>query len=626
MCGIVGILAHDGGIAPQLDLLPGLIDLMARRGPDEAGDWTDGTHLALGFRRLAVLDPTPAGHQPMVSPDGRHVLVFNGEVYNFGELRRRIEAEGVRFRSRSDTEVVLHALATWGPRALADFNGMFALAWYDTVSRTLVLARDPMGVKPLYYLTDPRGLVFGSQYDQLLRHPFCDRGALREDVLGLYLRLGYVPPPYGLVAHTHQLEPGTFLRIRPGGAPELVPFRRFADAGPPLLGAGAETEEAVAAAVSAAVRRQTVSDVPIGTFLSGGVDSPLVAAAMQAASPAPVPAFTVGSTDPALDESAAAADYARRLGVEHHVETFAAGDALALLDDMTLAFSEPFADHSALPTMLVSSMARRRVTVALAGDGGDELFWGYPRFRKVLGARHWFTRPRAVRTAAYAASRVAPGRRPPRGVLFPSIGDWYRDSHSGLRTADLAALCPPAVPLPDDFALYDLAGVPDEVGLAQWLRANELRGHLQMLLTKVDRASMFHGLEVRVPLLDLDVADCAARLHPSSCMAGGAGKVVLRQALGRFVPPESIAADKRGFDVPVGGFLRTSLAARVREVLVERDPFPEGYFSRAAVGRLVTEHVDGRADRTQALWNLFSLQLWADAHLRAPAVTGARGR
>jgi asparagine synthase (glutamine-hydrolysing) len=621
VCGIVGVFCHDGGAAAgQLDVLPGLIELMARRGPDEAGDWTDGDHLVLGFRRLAVIDPTPAGHQPMVTPDGRHVLVFNGEVYNFAELRGRLEGEGVRFRSRSDTEVVLHAIVNWGTDAFARFNGMFALACYDRVTRTLLLARDPMGVKPLHYLTDRRGLVFGSQYDQLLRHPWCDRSALRDDVLGLYLRLGYVPPPYGLVRNTHHLEPGTFLRVQPGREPELAPFRRFADAEPPPLLRGAEADEAVAATVDAAVRRQLVSDVPTGTMLSGGVDSPLVAAAMQAASPSPVPAFTVGSTDANLDESTVARSHAQRLGVDHHLRMFDAADSLALLDDMALAFSEPFADHSALPTMLVSSMARERVTVALSGDGGDELFWGYPRFRKVLGARRWFTRPRAVRAGVYAARKWAPGARPPRGVLFPSIGDWYLDSHSGLRAADLAGLCPTALPMPDDFALYDLAETPDEVGLAQWLRANELKGHLQMLLAKVDRASMFYGLEMRVPLLDLDVADCAGRLHPDSCIDGDTGKVVLRRALARYVPAATIAHDKRGFDVPVGSFLRGALAPRVRDLLLDRDPFPEGLFSRPALRTFVESHLDGTHDRTQGLWNLFSLQLWADTHLRAPAV------
>ncbi len=615
MCGLVGVLSHDGAIAEHLDLLPELIALMARRGPDDAGSWTDGSHLALGFRRLAVLDPSPAGHQPMTSADGRHVIVFNGEVYNFADLRRELEAHDIRFCSGTDTEVVLQALITWGPVALERCNGMFALAWYDRLTRTLLLARDPIGIKPLWWLAHPRGLVFGSQLDQLLRHPFCDRSAVRAEVLSLYLRFGYLPPPYGLIAGTAQLEPGRWLRVQPGGAPEIVRY-----ASPPVARRPYLSPAAASDVVAAAVGRQTVSDVPTGAFLSGGVDSPLVAGLMQQAAPDPVPAFTIGSTDPALDESGAASAYARHLGLDHHLRTFSPIDDLRLVDDMAQAFSEPFGDHSALPTMLVSSMAREKVTVALAGDGGDELFFGYPRFAKVLGARPWFRLPRPARALAYGAGKVVPSHRPRRGVLFESIGEWYQDSHSGLRRADLAELCPEAVDVPEDFDLYDLDGAPDGDALAQWLRANELRGHLQMLLTKVDRASMHFGLEVRVPLLDLEVVGIAHRLDPAACM----GKRPLRRQLAGLVPPASIPGPKRGFDVPVGAFLRGALAPRVRALLLERDPWPEGLFSRAGLRRYVEDHLDGTADHTQGLWHLFALQLWADTHLRAPALAARR--
>ncbi len=622
MCGLVGMFDDRGGIAEHLDLLPGLIGLMARRGPDDDGSWTDGRHVAFGFRRLAILDPTPAGHQPMVSDDGRHALVFNGEVYNFRELRRRLQAEGARFRSASDTEVVLVALATWGVSALSLFNGMFALAWYDTHAQALVLARDPVGIKPLHYLLHRRGVVFGSQYDQLLRHPACNRAAIRPDVLGLYLRFGYLPPPYGLVDGTFQLEPGTYLLARPGARPEVHRFRGLPDTSPPYL-TGHDAEEAVAEAVSGAVRRQSVSDVGVGVFLSGGIDSPLVAANLQAASETPLPAFTIGSTHPRLDETAAAAAYARHIGVDHHLRVFDTSHLLSSIDDLASAYSEPFADSSALPTMLVSATARSEVKVALSGDGGDEVFWGYPRFRSALRIGRWLAFPRPVRRLLYAAGRCRPGRPPAAGLLAESFGTWYRDAHSALRTADLDRLCPDASLLPPDFDLYDLRSVPDEVGLAQWLRTTELRGHLQAMLLKVDRASMFHGLEVRAPLLDLDLLDLAARLHPSTCLSPTTGKIVLRTALGRQVPPALVTAGKRGFEVPVGTWLRAELAPRVRALLLERDPFPEGLFDRAVVRQLVEDHLDRGVDRTRALWYLFALQLWADAHLRAPTLARA---
>lgn len=625
MCGLVGMFSRSGSVARDLPLLPQLVELMARRGPDDSGQWTDGTHLALGFRRLAVLDPSPAGHQPMVSPDGRHVVAFNGEIYNFRELRARLEGDGVRFRSCSDTEVVLHAVTHWGTSALERFNGMFALAWYDTVERRLLLARDAVGIKPLYYLEHADGIVFGSQYDQLLRHPACDRTAIRPDVLGLYLRLGYIPSPYALIAGTRQLAPGTFLEVSAGagtvgvggGAKPSQPhrFRDLPAPSSPLV-RGQAADDLAYEGVRAAVARQTVSDVPTGAFLSGGVDSPLVAAVMRDSAGWPIPAFTVGSTEPALDESREASTYAHHLGLDHHLRTFTAGDALALLDDMASAYSEPFGDHSALPTMLVSSVARERVKVALAGDGGDEAFWGYPRFRKVLRARGWFAWPLAARWAAYAATKPWPSHRPPRGITFPTIGDWYLDSHSGLRPRELARLCPEAASLPGDFHLYDGPEHGDAPAVAQWLRANELRGHLEMMLRKVDRASMFYGLEVRVPLLDIDVLDVASRLHPGACMDSTAGKLVLRRALGRFVPASSIPVAKRGFDVPVGQWLRRELRPRVQALLLDRDPFPTGLFDRGALAEYVQEHVDGSADHTQGLWNLLALQLWADTHVR----------
>jgi len=621
MCGIVGMLTHRPLVARDGEVLNGLVDLMVRRGPDDRGVWTDGRHAALGFRRLAVIDPTPGGHQPMLTEDGNHVLVFNGEVYNYRELRRLLEERGVSFRSSSDTEVVLQALVAWGPSALARFNGMFALAWYDVRAHALLMARDPVGVKPLYYMAGRQGVVFGSQYDQLLRHPFCESFEVRPETLGLYLRFGHVPAPFGLVSGTHQVEPGTWLRARPGRSMERAEFRHLPEPGPPYLPAD-EAVEAVAAAVGEAVRRQSVSDVPVGTFLSGGVDSPLVAAHLRAASTGgPLPAFTVGCTDPSFDESAAASRYASQLGLAHELRVFDGRDALSLVGPMAAAYSEPFGDHSALPTMLVSSVARERVKVALGGDGGDELFFGYPRFRSALRLHRHLRRPRPVRRLLYAGARLRPGRRPASGLLADSFGSWYRDAHSAFTTPDLERLCPGAGPLPDEFDLYEVPVPSDGDGVAQWLRRTELRGHLQTLLTKVDRASMYWGLEVRVPLLDLELLEVAARVDPFSCMSGGAGKVPLRLALGRFVPPGTIPVEKRGFDVPVGRWLRRELASRVRELVVERDPFPEGLFCRPAVREYADRHLEHGLDRTQGLWNLFALQLWAETHVGAPVGT-----
>lgn len=590
-----------------------MTELMRRRGPDDVGLWTDERHVALGFRRLAILDLSPAGHQPMETPCGRHVLVFNGEVYNFRELRAELETSGHRFRSTSDTEVVLAALATWGEDALARFNGMFALAWYDRRERCLRLARDPLGIKPLYYLEGPQGVVFGSQYDQVIRHPFCTR-KLRRECLGLYLRLGYIPPPDALFEQTWMLPPGHLVRVEPG---QPLTRRRFyqlpeeRDEFPDPEAAAEATE----AAVSGAVRRQMVSDVPLGAFLSGGVDSPLVAAEMRRVT-ADVRAFTIGCTDARFDEAEVARAYATALHLQQRTDCFGPEECLSLIDESARAYSEPFADYSSFPSLLLCRSTREHVTVALSGDGGDELFFGYPRFWKISEQASSFRHPRALRVAAYLRSRTTGGKLP-SGVRFPDPGAWQFDGHcfSGLRDRELRALCGGELPLPAGFNLYHYRGPYEAKPLARWLRRNELFGHLQMVLLKMDRASMHYSLEVRVPLLDLEVVALAMRLPPEVCMRDGLGKLPLRGALSRLVPPDQIPARKAGFSIPLGDWLRGELRPAVETLLHGGAAYPEGLFEPRALRSLYQDHLQGR-DRTRALWHLLSLQYWAREHLR----------
>jgi len=587
--------------------------LAVRRGPDDEGFWND-EHVALGFRRLSILDLTQAGHQPMASPDGRYVLVFNGEVYNHRELRRELDQRGEPpFRSSSDTEVVLRALCTWGEAALERFNGMFALAFYDTVERCLLLARDPMGIKPLYYLDDPRGAVFGSQYDQLMAHPWCDRDAVRLDVLGLYLRFGYVPSPYGLIERTHQVPAGHVLSVESGGAPVVRPFRSFPQRPDAYLPA-ADVDRQLAEVLGDAVDRQLISDVPVGTFLSGGIDSPLVTAVAHQ-SRKDLPAFTIGSADPAMDESAEAARYAAAIGCEHVVEQIGGVDAHAMLDDVVAAYGEPFADYSAFPSLLVSKLSRQRVSVMLSGDGGDELFWGYPRMWTTLEWRRFHRLPQPVRLFAHRALRGT-RRRPPLGsALFDSIGDWYAHKHGW---ADMLAFAPSLPPPPPEFSLYDSAGASGDDGVAQWLRRVEIEGHLEKMLIKVDRASMFHSLEVRVPLLDLDLAELAAQVDPRQCMGNGLGKLPLRRALAGYVPASTLTTAKKGFTVPLGDWLRGELRETFEEHVIEHPTFLPEIWDRDRIRTVFTQHLARTHDATQALWTLLALQLWAADRLHAP--------
>lgn len=611
MCGIVGMFGFQVR-ADALQCVRRLTGLMARRGPDEEGYWQDA-HCALGFRRLAILDLSPAGHQPMLTPNGRHALVFNGEVYNFPELRRELESAGVTFRSTGDTEVVLHALAVWGRNALARFNGMFALACYDVSAGKLLLARDPVGLKPLYYWQTGNSLVFGSQYDQLLAHPCSQPGEISQDGLALFLRLGYIPAPFGILKHTHLLEPGSWLEAGTDGALTRGRYFSFPQCSIPDL-TGAAACEAVQATVAAAVKRQMVSDVPVGCFLSGGIDSPLVAANMPPGRAGPIPAFTIGLAGDPADESTDACQYARELPVRPVLRHFQPADVLSVLEEVVSACTEPLADDSIFPTVLASQLAREQVKVVLSGDGGDELFWGYAgRFASVLAVAGQFGRSYLARQGQRLLRRLGGRRQPGMQLVLPTIGDWYRAKHARWFEEQLAAIFESVPPLPPDFTLFDYAGHdPDET--AQWLRWNEVVGHLTMVLLKVDRASMHHSLEVRVPLLDLEVVALATRIEWRSCLdlATGLGKRPLRAALARQVRHQTVA--KRGFSVPMAEWLRGPLRRLMHELLLGRRELLGLTFKRGGLERLMADHLSGHRDHARGLWLLLSLALWEQRH------------
>ena len=606
MCGIVGQIAFSNTEIGECgaDIIRRLIPLMARRGPDDEGQWSDGRHCTLAFRRLAILDLSENAHQPMLTPDGRYALVYNGEVYNFRELRQELEQEGGRFRSTGDTEVVLHALAHWGNSALSRFNGMFALGFYDSIEKRLLLARDHAGIKPLYYLLTPHGLVFASQYDQILAHEWSNTLSVSSAALALYLRLGYIPAPYALLDNTHMVEPGSWVEVSSDSRVRSGRFFEFSAYREPSL-QGEEAYEAVDAAITAAVRRQLVSDVPVGTFLSGGIDSPLVAAKMRAVSSGLVRAFTIGTNGDVFDESDDATVYAQEIGVEHVVEHITPGTALEMLDDVVTASGEPFADYSIFPTMLVSRVASRHVKVMLSGDGGDELFWGYTeRFAWVLDR---LTQPQDVETPRWHLKKLLaldPGHTDPRWPR--TIGDLYRLKHTQLSDVWLKRVIPDLPEWPAECSLFTYAGLElDQT--AQWMRWNDFVGYLTMILLKVDRASMHHSLEVRVPLLDKEVIEVASRVEWRSCLdvKRKLGKLPLRYSLARHVRHQTLA--KRGFTVPMDVWLRSSLKAVVEDTLLGRQEILGLPLNRVAVRAMFDQHLAQQANHGWFLWVLLSL-------------------
>lgn len=586
---------------------------MFRRGPDDEGFWTDGERCALGFRRLSILDLSEAGHQPMISQDGRYALVFNGEVYNFRELRDELIAAGRSFRSSGDTEVVLQSIVHWGKDALRRFNGMFAIAFYDRSAKSLLLARDFAGIKPLYYMTAPQGLVFASQYNQLLAHPHSRTLNVSEDGLGLYLRLGYIPAPYGLLRDTHMLEPGAWLNATFDGRISQGYYFRFPVA-PDADLRGPEAVEAVDAAITNAVRRQLVSDVPVGTFLSGGIDSPLITAKAAQLTGGSLKAFTIGTGGDRHDESTDASAYAAEIGVSHVIEHISPQDSLDLLDDVVEACGEPFGDFSIFPTMLVSRMARREVKVMLSGDGGDELFWGYAkRFPDIISRAGDFKQPLWMRQARWGARKYLGLGKADYNLCFPSIGRWVREKHSHLHEDGLARIFTQPPGWPEAYGHYEFRGHGTD-STAHWLRWNEFTGRMNMILQKVDRASMHESLEVRVPLLDKEVVETAMRVDWRSCLdlETRTGKLPLRAILARHVRHQTQA--KRGFTVPMDDWLRGPLSSRFIDLVVSREDFLGFPINRPGIREAFESFTSGRAHDAWGMWLLLNLALWLERH------------
>ncbi|GJL61281.1 MAG: asparagine synthetase B [Nitrospirales bacterium] len=611
MCGIAGELRFNQAVGPKADWEK-ISALMARRGPNDQGIWTDHRTCTLVFRRLAIIDLSMNAHQPMTVQNGRFTLVFNGEIYNFQHLRNELEGRGVRFRSTSDTEVVLYALMEWGVTALDRFNGMFALGFFDSVEKRLLLARDHAGMKPLYYLKKSEGMVFASQYNQILAHPLGHNLEVSPEALGLYLRLAYIPAPYALMQDSNMLEPGSWVKFTADGQVEKGQYFKFPKYKSPKL-KGQEALEAVDSAITAAVKRHMISDVPVGAFLSGGIDSPLVVAKMRSVSAVPIEVFTIGTGELATDETQDAMAYAQDFGVEHRIESMDPAKALDFLEDVIESCGEPFGDYSIFPTMMVSRLASQNYRVMLSGDGGDELFWGYTsRFGSLVKKAGDFRYPFWWRWVWRGLKRVLQYGNYSH-LNQPSLGSYHRLMLTHLPEKWLKQIFPSLPVWPNAYKAFEYHSCdPDRA--AQYSRIAEFECHLPYVLMKVDRASMFHSLEVRVPFLDKEVIEMSAQTDWHQCLdvEQKMGKMVLRQVLSKYTKQQT--QGKRGFEVPMGAWLRTSLREMVEESLLKRDEMLGLEVNKKALRRLYDLHLDGRSDYSWGLWPLLSLSLWTNKH------------
>jgi asparagine synthase (glutamine-hydrolysing) len=640
MCGFAGFidLARRTPEEILLARAEGMAARLYHRGPDGDGVWTDaGAGLALGHRRLAILDLSSTGYQPMASADGRHVIVYNGEVYNFSELRAELEVEGVAFRGSCDTEVVVEAIAAWGlERALGRMVGMFALALWDKAERVLYLARDRLGIKPLYWGACGGHFLFASEIKALRAHPAWTAGVDLE-ALATYLRFGYVPSPRSIYTGISKLDPGTFLTLREGGEAEIQRYWDLREITSSTCARQGDLDDTEAAdqlddLLRHAVKGRMAADVPLGAFLSGGVDSSTVAAMMQAQSLRPVKTFSIGFTESAFDESGEAAAVARHLGTDHTELMVSPADARAVILDLPHIYDEPFADASQIPTYLVSQLASRRVSVALSGDGGDEMFAGYNRHRLAAGAWSRLQRvPPALRGMAASCLRTFPPRLwdmlfalSPFKLRHVLTGDRMHKLALVLSSANGADLYGRLVsqwPDPESLVIEDAREgeriwddpelVRDLPDLMARMRYMDTVGYLpDDILTKLDRASMAVSLEARVPLIDHRVAEFAAGLPPDMLIRDGCGKWLLRQVLHRYVPEKLVTRPKTGFGVPLDSWLRGPLRDWAEGLLSRSRLKEEGFFAPAPVRRAWKEHLSGRRNHQHKLWAVLMFQAW----------------
>jgi asparagine synthase (glutamine-hydrolysing) len=647
MCGISGFLnlSHENTANELRDIAMRMSDALRHRGPNDAGVWADAdAGIALSMRRLAILDLSPAGHQPMTSSSGRYIFVFNGEIYNYQDLRDELsqKEQPYPFRGNSDTEVMLAAFEQWGiEQSVVRFNGMFAFAVWDRQDRSLTLGRDRFGEKPLYYSRIGRHFIFGSELKALRAHPHFS-GEVNPEAVALFLRQSCVPAPYSIYTNTSKLPAATLLRVSAddfASAPRPYwSLHEVVDEAASHSFEGSEQEaiEQLDSILSDAVRIRMRSDVPLGAFLSGGIDSSTIVSLMQTQSRARVKTFSIGNHDKEFDEAKDAAKIARHLGTDHTELYVTSEEAMAAIPLLPKIYDEPFADCSQIPTFLVSQLAREQVTVSLSGDGGDELFGGYTRhiWGDTLNRRLHHV-PLFLRKVAAAGIRAIP----PGGwdALFqagkPVTPSRWQQRMPGYKLHKLASLAESH----DVHTLYErlsshwfdtakiLPGAsvslqnhpPHLQHTAEEMMYLDTVGYLpDDILVKLDRATMAVSLEGRVPFLDPRVAEFAWKLPLSMRIRERQGKWILRQVLYRYVPREMVDRPKSGFGIPLATWLRGPLRNWAESLLDERRLRQDGYFNPAPIRKLWREHLSGKLNWEYHLWDILMFQAWLDESRR----------
>ncbi|BAQ82252.1 asparagine synthase (glutamine-hydrolyzing) [Pseudomonas sp. St29] len=642
MCGIAGFWhPNSQGRYDEISALTRMTNAILHRGPDDVGAWDNGAGLLLGHRRLAIIDLTSAGHQPMASPTGRYVIVFNGEIYNFQTLRQEIDVSPPSrpWRSNSDTEVILAAFERWGiQKTLKRLVGMFALAVWDRDRKCLTLARDRIGEKPLYYGLNNGALLFASELQALEAHPNFDARVSRNS-LELLLKYAYVPSPHSIYEGIYKLPPGTWLELdlstlKSGSTGIPQPYWNLP---PPKKEKSPSTSDSEATdqlhnLMKTTISEQMVADVPLGAFLSGGIDSSLIVSLMQSLSHQKIKTFTIGFDNPGYNEARHAKAVANHLGTDH-TELYVSGtDAISVISKLPEIYSEPFADSSQIPTYLVSQLARNHVKVSLSGDAGDELFGGYNRYKSLPNA--WNKLSHIPTSARRLAARIIESTSPDRwdsivSGLSPIIPKHLRVALPGEKLHKLASIMRYDSPShmydrvvsqwenASDVVIgahssFNRASIEDN-DFASWMMHQDIMTYLpDDILTKVDRAAMAVGLETRVPFLDRRIVEFASSLPISLKIRNGSTKWILRQLLYSYVPRELIERPKMGFGIPLHDWLRGPLRSWAESLLDPHRLSSEGYFIPEPITAIWKKHLRGQGNYQHQLWPVLMFQAWLD--------------
>jgi asparagine synthase (glutamine-hydrolysing) len=654
MCGFVGLIQKAYQRNEDLTaIISHMANGLVHRGPDDAGVWVDETAgIGMGHRRLSILDLSAAGHQPMVSASGRYVIVYNGEIYNFAAIKKELEDSGhsMQWRGHSDTEVLLAAIEKWGVTGfLLKCTGMFAFALWDREERELYLVRDRMGEKPLYYGINNNIFFFGSELKALRRHPAWS-GMVDRDVLGLYLRFAYIPGPYSIFKGIYKLPPGTFLKIpfqKSTLAGDIVPeptaywsieecVRKGRDI--PFAGTDEEAIEKLEILLKSSVKGQMVADVPVGAFLSGGIDSSLVTALMQTQHSRPVKTYSIGFYEEEYNEAGYAKEVAAHIGTDHTELYVHPEDALKVIPDLPQIYDEPFADDSQIPTYLLSRLTRAHVTVSLSGDGGDELFGGYSHY--IAHARRWCKICKLHQSLRCILADVL-GSKPLAFLKMLMYKDdaCKKKASAGRDWEERFKSLEEELPLPDFNAFYkyrlsiwknlptvlinsaELSTAFDRSSLYSNNREDIRRVMMQTdalislpddILVKVDRAAMAVSLETRVPMLDHRVIEFAWQLPMSLKIRGDQKKWILKQLLYKHVPPKLVDRPKMGFSVPIGSWLRGPIKEWAEELLEPKKLRRDGYLMADVIQQTWREHLSGRQNHQEKLWTILMFQSWLE--------------